>query len=224
MKTHLNNFVKTNMFASSPIPSSTNKRYFPTRSTIKNHIYAAIMKQQLSTINQENVEKKIEMWQKEIPEDNFRPYVESDKNVQPAKVMFTEEGQSKDMDDDNDDVTLLFVHQTKWQRKLLLRYGNELTLLDATYKTTKYALPLFFIVVKANVDYEIVASFVIKSETTDAVREALQVVKEWTPDWSPKFFMVDNTDQEINAIEDLFPGIVISTYKLFVNSCALIIK
>ena len=60
----------------------------------------------------------------------------------------------------------------------------------------------------------------MQSETTDAVREALQVVKEWTPDWSPTFFMVDNADQEINAIEDLFPGIVISGY----NSCALIIK
>ena len=53
--------------------------------------------------------------------------MESDKNVQAAKVMFTEEGQSKDMDGDNDDVTvtlgaeaLLFAHQTKWQRRLLL--------------------------------------------------------------------------------------------------------
>ena len=87
------------------------------------------MKQQLSTIDQENVEKKIEMWQKEIPEDNFRfrPNVESGKNVQPAIVMFTEEGQSKDLDDDNDNVTvtlgeeaLLFIHQMKWQRRLFL--------------------------------------------------------------------------------------------------------
>ena len=38
---------------------------------------------------------------------------------------------------------LLFVHQTKWQKRLLNKYGNELTLLDATYKTTRYALPLF---------------------------------------------------------------------------------
>ena len=35
--------------------------------------------------------------------------------------------------------------------------------------------------------------------------------------------MVDNAHQEINAIEDLFPGIVISAYKLFVNSFELII-
>ena len=53
------------------------------------------------------------------------------------------------------------------------------------------------------------ASFVTQSETTEAVKEALQVIKEWTPDWSPKSFMVDNADQEINAIEQLFPGIFI---------------
>ena len=211
MKRHLSNFVKTNMFANSPIPPRTNKRYFPTRSTIKNHIYAAIMKQQLSTIDQRTSKKKIQTWQEESPEDNFkfRPYVE------PEKVVHKEESE-EDMDNDNDEViltlgeeALLFVHQTKWQRRLLLRYGNELTLLDATYKTTKYALPLFFLVVKTNVDYQVVASFVTQSETTEAVKEALQVMKEWTPDWSPKSFMVDNADQEINAIEQLFPGIFI---------------
>ena len=155
--------------------------------------------------------KKIQTWQEESPEDNFkfRPYVE------PEKVVHKEESE-EDMDNDNDEViltlgeeALLFVHQTKWQRRLLLRYGNELTLLDATYKTTKYALPLFFLVVKTNVDYQVVASFVTQSETTEAVKEALQVMKEWTPDWSPKSFMVDNADQEINAIEQLFPGIFI---------------
>lgn len=38
---------------------------------------------------------------------------------------------------------LLYVHQKKWQRDLL-KYGSEIFLLNATYKTTKYAVPLFF--------------------------------------------------------------------------------
>ena len=45
------------------------------------------------------------------------------------------------------------------------RYGNEMILLNTTYKTARYALPLFFMVVKTNVDYQIVGSFVIKNET-----------------------------------------------------------
>lgn len=38
----------------------------------------------------------------------------------------------------------LFIHQHEWQRKRLLRYGGESVLMDTTYKTTKYATPLFF--------------------------------------------------------------------------------
>lgn len=168
------------------------------------------MKQQLSSIDQENVEKKIEMWQTENPEDKFkfRPYLEQDKGVM-------QQTQDEDMEEDTDndkvdlnlgDKALLFVHQTKWQQRLLTLYGSELALLDATYKTTKYALPLFFLVVKTNIDYQIVGSFVTQSETTEATKEALQVIKEWTPSWSPNAFMVDNADQEINAAEQLFPG------------------
>jgi hypothetical protein len=35
------------------------------------------------------------------------------------------------------------------------KYGHTL-LLDATHKTTKYALPVFFLAVKTNVDYQVV--------------------------------------------------------------------
>ena len=71
----------------------------------------------------------------------------------------------------------MFVYQSKDQRRLLERYGNEICMLDATYKTTRYNLPLFFVVVKTNVDYQIVGSFVVQSETTDAIFEALSVLK-----------------------------------------------
>ena len=42
--------------------------------------------------------------------------------------------------------TLLWVHQDDWQKDLLVKYGNTITLIDATYKTTKYDLALFFFV------------------------------------------------------------------------------
>lgn len=57
---------------------------------------------------------------------------------------------------------LLFVHQTSTQRHLLKRYGNHICLLDATYKTTKYSIPLFFVALRTNVDYQIVGSFAIQ--------------------------------------------------------------
>ena len=77
-------------------------------------------------------------------------------------------------------------------------------LLDATYRTTKYALPLFFIAVRANVGYFVVASFVLEHETTSAISEALDVIKKWNPNWNPKFFMTDFSEAEIRAIETTF--------------------
>ena len=53
----------------------------------------------------------------------------------------------------HDGKTLLFVHQTAWQRRLPQRYGNDICLLDETYKTTAknvQALPLFFVAVKTD--------------------------------------------------------------------------
>lgn len=45
-----------------------------------------------------------------------------------------------------------------------------------------------------------------EDETVCSIKEALEVVREWNPDWSPHLFMTDNCSQEIQAIENLFPG------------------
>lgn len=49
----------------------------------------------------------------------------------------------------------LLVHQSQQQKYLMDRYGNELCSLDATYRTSKYALYVFFVVVKTNIDYQV---------------------------------------------------------------------
>ena len=50
---------------------------------------------------------------------------------------------------------LLFVYQSPNMQRLYRRYASSLIMLDATYRTTKYALPLFFMVVKTNVNYQV---------------------------------------------------------------------
>ena len=92
---------------------------------------------------------------------------------------------------------MLFVHQTKFQKRMLKGYGNSIYLLNATYKTTKYSLPLLFVVVKTNVNYQIKASFVVQDENTTDITEALRIIKSWAPEWHPKCFMVANCDEEI---------------------------
>ena len=101
---------------------------------------------------------------------------------------------------------LLFVHQSFNQKWILEKYGNEICLLDATYKTTKYSIPLFFLAVKTNVDYQIAGSYAVQDETTDAISKAVAILKSWNNKWKPLAFMVDNCDEEINAIQEHFPG------------------
>ncbi|KAL0173801.1 hypothetical protein M9458_029769, partial [Cirrhinus mrigala] len=46
-------------------------------------------------------------------------------------------------------LSLLFIHQNAQRQELPKRYG-DMVLLDATYRTTKYALPLFLLVVRTS--------------------------------------------------------------------------
>ena len=136
---------------------------------------------------------------------HYRPYAGK---YQESDIAAPEKYTSSDSDevDAEYEQPLLFVHQTDWQQKLVRKYGNNIRLLDATYRTTRYALPLFFLAVKTNVDYEVVASFIVQHETADPIAEALNILKDWNPSWNPKFFMTDLSEQEINAVEEVFPG------------------
>jgi len=57
-----------------------------------------------------------------------------------------------------------------------------MTLVDATYKTTKYDLPLFFVTACTNVSYKVAAYFIVQSESTEQILEALNILKQWNPD------------------------------------------
>ena len=68
-----------------------------------------------------------------------------------------------------------------------------LDLLDATYWTIRYALPLFFMVVKRNIDYQIVAVFVADYKTEDIIQEVLLIIKSWNKDVSPMHEMAGSS-------------------------------
>lgn len=108
----------------------------------------------------------------------------------------------------------LFVGQTEWQKRLLKLYGQEICLLDATYNTTKYSLPIFFVCVNTNVGYTTVGCFITADETKTAILRGLQYLKQWNVDWCPAFFMTDFDMSEIGAIEDLFPGSILTLSKI----------
>lgn len=140
MRRHLRHYVSKVLFKEEPVPPRSNRRFFPSKVDLRNCIYESVVKNRWSNVDQGNLEKKIEECKRESPEDfiMFHPYAQVQADFQ----------QSCDNGDDDDDDSeeevvevdsgkegLLFVHQTKWQRRLLNRYGNELSLLDATYRT-----------------------------------------------------------------------------------------
>ena len=180
IKLHLDGLVR-DIFKDRKFPSRCNRRYFPTMDTIRNHMVKSMWKLKHSTNDEQNLESLIESWKDKEKKDKFSFRKKSSKDK------------------------FLYVHQTEEQRHLLKRYGS-MVLLDATYKTTKYALPLFFLVVKTNCGYHIVASFVIENEDSTSIDEALRVVKDWNPEWLPKYFMTDFDSAEISALEQVFQG------------------
>ena len=57
--------------------------------------------------------------------------------------------------DDRTTDKMIFVYRSHSMERLYQRYGKHLELLEATYETTKYALPLYFLVVQAKVNYQV---------------------------------------------------------------------
>ena len=57
---------------------------------------------------------------------------------------------------------LIFVYQSPDMKYLYQKYAPHLMLLDATYKTAKYVLPLFFALIKTNVNFQVVGVLVFQ--------------------------------------------------------------
>lgn len=85
--------------------------------------------------------------------------------------------ESESEDDEDLKNKMIFVYQSATMKRMYQRYAPHMVLLDATYKTTRYALPLFFLVVQTNVNFQVVAVLVLQEESIQMILEALSVDK-----------------------------------------------
>lgn len=104
------------------------------------------------------------------------------------------------------DSEVLFAHQSSWQQALMHLYGNYVVLIDATYRTTVYDLPLFMLSVPTNCGYVVVASFVTVDEQTESIAAALRMIHQWNPEWQPTFVFTDFSESQIRACQSVFTG------------------
>nr|XP_047140896.1 uncharacterized protein LOC124815968 [Hydra vulgaris] len=114
-------------FGNENLPLSNSRRFYPNSATIRSHIVKIKKKLRHSMIDQECLLIKCEEWKKCYPS---------------VKVFLRPNCSGED---GGDKCSFLFVYQSQWQQHLLMRYGTEILLLDATYRTTRYSLPLFFL-------------------------------------------------------------------------------
>ncbi|XP_046570097.1 uncharacterized protein LOC124278436 [Haliotis rubra] len=192
MKKHSQLFVEC-LFAGKTMPNRFNRRFFPSREDFRKIIYRERRRLQHGLLDQEFLLTKIEQWKKIRPHDRwyFRPSSATctDQTDQTGATL----------------QSLLLVYQADWQQMLLKRYGMDIVFLDATYRTTRYALPLFFLCVRTNQGYVVVAAFVIEKEDAQSVEEALHIIQDFNPFWNTKSFMIDASEIEANAITNTFP-------------------
>ena len=205
--------------------SKQNCAFFPTSIDIRNHIYTAKKMLELSKLDQDNVRQMIEQYKQDDPTSSFffRPLIkqEAENEERAEQTSITPnldeqcQGCYKGNTGGDDEIIniagsgsqcqqTLLVHQEQWQKELLGKYGNDICLIDATYKTTRYDIALFFICVKTNIGYTVVAEFVIQEETAEKIQEALEILKQWNPKWKPKYFMSDYSEAELLALEKCF--------------------
>ena len=67
-------------------------------------------------------------------------------------------------------------------------------------------------VVKTNIDYQIVAVFVTENETKDSIQEALSIIKSWNKNVSPIYWMTGYGTEEFKAMENIFEGMLYANY------------
>ena len=105
--------------------------------------------------------------------------------------------------------SLIFCHQTSQQQRLLKRYGSQVILCEVTNLIERVPFPLFSLFVQTNVDYQVVATFIVEVRNKESILQGLEAIKDWNPGWIPKYTIIDYSDDQIEAAKVVFPGLFV---------------
>jgi len=180
--------------------SKFNRRYALTRTDFVQLVCKERDRLSKALLDNDRVVEKVNSWQTMHADDSFLLRLTNDVAAMPAEDhdRFILGGTGKE--------GFLFVYQSVWQKRLLLRYGG-ICLLIAAYRTVKYPTPVYLLYVRTNANYIVVATFALQYEDDCAIAEALRVVQDWNVEWKPWSFMVDFSSAEITAVKNVFPGL-----------------
>jgi MULE transposase domain len=158
------------------------KRFFPLTHTISNIRHAVLMGDRLCAFDQDSCEAYIRQRQAEDKDGHYH---------------FQRSGP---------DTPMLAIMQPAEGARMLEMYGDTIVDIDATYKTNKWGFPMFMLCVVTNHGHAYPAAvFFTEDETSDTICAALRMIKTWNPGWSPKHVMMDKSDAEQNAVQEVLP-------------------
>ncbi|XP_033643662.1 uncharacterized protein LOC117303538 isoform X1 [Asterias rubens] len=180
-------YVDDVLFKHNPIekkPKPFNRKFYPSPSDVQRQIAASLS---TKSENTDMLAQNVKAWQ-----------------ARGTGKFFYRSHQS------GSEESFLFVQQERWQQRLLERYGSDLVILDATSKSNTIltmATPLYCLCIHTNVNYIVVAVFLVEKETVANIKEALGVIQSWNTWWNPSSFMVDKCNIEVAAVKELFPNV-----------------
>ncbi|KAI8503705.1 hypothetical protein Bbelb_186760 [Branchiostoma belcheri] len=90
---------------------------------------------------------------------------------------------------------LSFQMGSRQQHKIQAKHGNNTATILLSDKLAETASPHI---------WPAIGLFIVQEESIAAIREALQVLKDFNPNWHPSHFMVDFSTAEIAALEEEF--------------------
>ena len=187
MMTLLKQYVETTLCATyATKPHVDDRRYYPLRTDIRNAIaYDLKEKKILVKPNEDQIVELFQQLSETDPPDShvfYRPNTFSEL-----------EGQQN----------LLLVYQSSNQNHLMRHYGTELVFID---ESAAFGIPVFFVSVKTNCVYHVVAFFLLRVNDVESITEGLAMVASWSPDVEPRFVMCDGDSKHFAAVEATWPS------------------
>lgn len=89
-----------------------------------------------------------------------------------------------------------------------LQNSGHLVIMDSTHKTNKHGWKLYTVLVRDSFNSWLPGGhFFVSTDEQNIVAKGLRVLKQWANTWRPRYFLIDQSAIEENAINHVFPGI-----------------
>ncbi|XP_071948368.1 uncharacterized protein [Antedon mediterranea] len=199
VKVLVDTFVKQELSSCGVEPNPLDRSYHPTDRDLTNHIYRAINIEKIKRIDHNAILETISKLESSGQHIFYQPT--SEKTCQKMKEKSEE------------DSIFMLVYQESWQSNLMKSRLRALYVIDSTYKTHRYPLPLYTLWIYIDEKFICVAIIIMQCDATDDLAQALRHLKHWNPNWNPEYFLMDTQQPCWKAVEQTFPN-----SKVFVSS------